>query len=99
MCLLIKGMKMPKNCEECILDHKFFKWLGCYKHVSGDTIADGKRSPACPLIELPTHGRIIDADALIAAGWQLSRDNIFTGKYEIALLSSVPTIIPGEESE
>ena len=66
MGLYIEGMEMPISCEECIIDHKFFKWLGCNKHVSRDTIIDGKRSPACPLIEVPEpHGRLIDADALV----------------------------------
>ena len=87
MSILIKGMEMPikKNGAVLII------------YPDGKcAFEDGKTYQAVPA---PTHGRIIDADALIAAGWQLSRDNIFTGKYEIALLSSVPTIIPGEESE
>ena len=66
MGVYINGMEMPKSCEECILDHKFFKWLGCNKHVSGDTIAEGKRSPACPLVPVPEpHGRLIDASEKI----------------------------------
>ena len=65
MGIYIPGMELPTCCETCILDHKFFKWLGCNKHVTGDTIADGQRSPACPLIEVPEpHGRLGDLDEL-----------------------------------
>lgn len=65
MSVLIRGMEMPQCCEECILGHKFFKWLGCNKHVTGSMIENGERSPSCPLIEVPPHGRLIDADALM----------------------------------
>lgn len=64
--IYIRGMEMPTKCVDCILDHKFFKWLECNKHVTGDMIKDGRRSPACPLIPVPDHGRLIDADALRA---------------------------------
>ena len=102
MGVYIKGMKMPKNCEECILDHKFFKWLGCYKHVSGDTIADGKRSPACPLIELPTHGRLIDADAFEKQNAYFWNRDFINPKYSDTLadlVNDAPTIIEAEEVE
>ena len=53
MSVLIKGMKMPKNCEDC----RFEDFGGCMFRV--------KRSD-CPLVEVPTpHGRLIDADELL----------------------------------
>ena len=95
MSVLIKGMEMPVpgayTCELGVLDENTAVL------TINTPIDEPQRSYR--LVPVPPHGRLIDADALIAAGWQLSRDNIFTGKYEIALLSSVPTIIPAEEGE
>jgi len=48
--VIVKGMGMPQNCDECIVNCDVF------------TFTD-KRSPDCPLVEIPTpHGRLIDAD-------------------------------------
>ena len=67
MSVLIKGMEMPKSCLDCKLTDSeyctcsvFDFWdddyyIGCY-------LSD--RAPWCPLIEIPPHGRLIDADAL-----------------------------------
>ena len=107
MGLYIKGMEMPKSCEECILDHKFFKWLGCNRHVSGDTIAEGKRSPACPLVPVPEpHGRLIDANEMFvefAIEGQRSKRYKLGEKWELnceeirSVISRLPTIIPASE--
>lgn len=49
--VLIKGMEMPKNCKQC-----FYRGSGCRsnKHNNG-------RPQDCLLIEIPPHGRLIDA--------------------------------------
>ena len=74
MSVVIKGMKMPKECRDCPLE--------MYYMNSGDTRCRAKnkilaedfkaipfdgRPDWCPLVEVPApHGRLIDADALIA---------------------------------
>ena len=103
MGIYIRGMEMPTSCEECILDHKFFKWLGCNKHVSRDMIVDGKRSPACPLIPVPPHGRLIDADELLSQ----YKGNIWTAQTDYAEglrdvandIKQAPAVIEAEEAE
>lgn len=73
MSVLIKGMKMPKNCEECDFCH----WSNLHQTgrcdrcddepVCADFGTDYKRTRArfCPLVEVPTpHGRLFDADEL-----------------------------------
>ena len=68
MSVLIKGMKMPENCLSC----RFLEVSSAYgdfcvlrkKTVKGFN----SRLKGCPLIELPPHGRLIDAEALIMAG-------------------------------
>ena len=99
--IYITGMEMPTKCGDCILDHKFFKWLECNKHVTGDMIKDGRRSPACPLIPVPDHGRLIDADALEYEEAYLN-GHYELGDVEIVTredIESAPTIIPADKEE
>lgn len=64
MSIIIKDMKMPKTCKECpFSDHE--AW--CL--IPGDWreryyMPEDERSEHCPLIELPSHGRLIDAKQL-----------------------------------
>ena len=69
MSILIKGMEMPKCCNDCR-----FAWIDTGHHWYceankpwGLDITDHVMSkhPDCPLIEVPKHGRLIDADALM----------------------------------
>jgi len=66
MSILIQGMAMPNRCFECIFlttVPNFFCLAGkrdlCAEH--GINIS---RPNWCPLIEVPPHGRLIDADEL-----------------------------------
>lgn len=65
MSILI-NMEMPKNCGECpfFMDEDF-TWCGRadYNICDGRVDRDSK-PPWCDLIEIPPHGRLIDADAL-----------------------------------
>lgn len=58
--ILIRDMEMPKHCGECGI-----KWCERWKKliVAGMSIAKS-RPTDCPLIELPPHGRLIDADKI-----------------------------------
>ena len=65
MSVLIKGMEMPKSCEECPLccDEAFGSYK-CYRVKGwGD---DNSRAYDCPIVEVPTpHGDLIDSDDVI----------------------------------
>lgn len=65
MSILIKGMKMPKSCVDCPMFDWDLEYLKC-KANDEFFIAKGewrtKRESTCPLIEIPPHGRLIDAD-------------------------------------
>ena len=67
MSVLIKGMEMPKSCEKCpCKTADAFGGLGC--QTTGYIPlrkANQDRPDWCPLIEVPPHGRLIDADAPI----------------------------------
>ena len=71
MSILIKGMKMPKNCCQCPMMRP-----GNYKGHAFPCTCHAKdcfpikpseldlRDGLCPLVEIKPHGRLIDADAL-----------------------------------
>ena len=70
MSVYIKGMKMPKSCSECptcrdgtTLDGDYWLMCGYNGKPLESEIAVGKPD-WCPLISIPSHGRLIDADAL-----------------------------------
>lgn len=76
MSVYIKGIKPPKNCDEC--DWSF----DCARsdHIDGYEMLGG-RPWGCPMVEVPPHGRLIDADK-----YEFPGD-----------LKDEPTIIPAEE--
>lgn len=55
MGVYVNGMEMPKNCGGCPLR------ASCVHRIYME-----ERPPDCPLVPVPPHGRLIDADALIA---------------------------------
>ena len=100
MSVLIKGIKIPKSCGVCIFDD--YGHCIMTKRYSGGSATHGRAS-FCPLAELPeSHGRLIDADALI-------RDH-FSPEHRIALseanktwmrkiINDAPTIVEAEGEE
>ena len=88
MSILIKGIKMPKSCGEC----KLRTAIGCCGNLPHNT-----RMLNCPLIELPLHGRLIDADALKAKRhWT---DDFYETEYvEVEDIDDAPTIIEANDS-
>ena len=62
MSILIKGMDLPKGCLSCDFCNPFVEEPYCRRLMQR---ANGvTRLPACPLIPIPDHGRLIDADKL-----------------------------------
>lgn len=77
MSVLIKGMEMPKSCSVCPmlegdrmdgLCHAASKWLDDDEHWTWYVYPEGDMDDSkpcnCPLVPVPPHGRLIDADAL-----------------------------------
>ena len=66
MSILIKGMEMPRDCEECRFS-EVIDGLGCIVTHLVILRRYGQDKPKwCPLIEVPTpHGRLIDAGELL----------------------------------
>lgn len=72
MSVLIRGMKMPKECRECYL-LEYYEYLGetqcsitrMMLAERGKPISFDGRPGWCPLVEVPEpHGRLIDAGKL-----------------------------------
>ena len=117
MGVYIKGIEMPKNCDKCIYSawSNFYQIYVCNavrknepalfdgKQTKSTAVARSARADNCPLIPVPPHGRLIDADALEnEAQMRLLEcnkyDNQFQKPYEVMrAIALAPTIIPTSE--
>lgn len=88
MGVYIKDMELPKFCMDCFgFNHEYHFCSVTDKDV------DCALPDWCPLVEVPLHGRLIDADALIAAHKEVCSRSM---KFNLDL---APTVIPAEEDE
>lgn len=97
MSILIKGMKMPGVCYECdFCNYGFCSQRERYVTAIQDRDAD------CPLIELPPHGRLIDADELeVCDGWLREAEEYSTHITFVYSndIDNAPTVVPAEEAQ
>lgn len=118
MSILIRGMEMPKSCGECEFrvdesETNVHEWIClinqyptfyCKKsqsHAEGEEYLQD-----CPLIEIPPHGRLIDADAMdtsiLQEGFSYAitrRELRYTPGEVRQKIANAPTIIEAEEGE
>lgn len=86
-----RGMQMPENCRECRVDGrdcKEWKWFDKWR---------AQRAPDCPLVSVPDHGRLIDADAL--EEYLVNDPYCLTIFDAINKLQGMPAIIPADKEE
>ena len=88
MSVLIKGMKMPSKCIRCPVNLYGRCLVNDDKDVSEAT-ADAVRYKDCPLVPVPPHGRLIDADAMCEG--RVRNDNV------VICAKCAPTVIPASE--
>jgi len=83
MGVLVKGMEMPKNCGIC-----------GFKDGCEFSVPLTERPFDCPIIKVPPHGRLIDADKIRyhSGTWEKGFDWVMQS--EIALM---PTVIPADK--
>ena len=70
MSVIIKGIEMPAVCDDCHFNYDCYRCSAIdgnkgYFFNDEDFDPSCNRLPDCPLIELPKHGRLIDADELM----------------------------------
>ena len=83
-------MEMPKTCDNCFLPLQYCPYAM-------------KPNGECPLVPVPEHGRLIDADALIKS-LSLDEDDAENGAsllmaIFLEVLKAAPTIIEAEEGK
>ena len=98
MGIYIKGMEMPDNCVECPLetDYGTCGYYSLFVEAGHDSEV-WKRRDDCPLVEVPPHGRLIDADALTTVTEMVNGEwKTYVEVFEVA---DAPTIIESEEED
>lgn len=111
MSVLIKGMEMPSSCDDCRLTNG----ISCYavpEYTEDEVVGRTDDRPDwCPLVEIPPHGRLIDADALRLlydfSGYKptgdMTEEEFDRLMYRLpvirAIIDEAPTIIEAEEGE
>lgn len=102
------NMEMPKSCADCKLGKKY-GLVGDYhcflldQYFTNNPKPPYKEKPdECPLIPVPPHGRLIDADALEVISYreipQGCEDTFDSGvMWLLEQIDLLPTIIPAEE--
>lgn len=108
MGVYIPGMEMPATCEKCpFLDYEEgFCFASVVKHESGwyestlcpGGIKDGRHDD-CPLVPVPEHGRLIDADKIPYKKIMLDDDDEFYYGVTQPYIDRMPTIIQAEPQE
>lgn len=102
MSILIPGMEMPTSCDICPLlydafdadysvcfaKNQFVQWRWA-SDSGAEQVHD--KPEWCPLVPVPPHGRLIDADALCEG--RVNNDNV------VICAKSAPTIIPADPAE
>ena len=109
MSVIIKGMEMPTCCFYCEMcyqdqDSEHCITSRCAAQEHKEIFPDKSvRDDDCPLIEVPPHGRLIDADALLKkfCGHCDGYEECGTNKvrvecYDLGLINHSPTIIEAE---
>jgi len=80
--IYIPGMEMPKDCGCCPFRHSVKDYDFCWafrphaRLISGYGISEN-----CPLVSVPDHGRLIDADALFFNENVIGKMMVFGGEY------------------
>ena len=103
MSILIKGMEMPPNCCQCPVNMEICK--RGYKYLLEHPELYDKRANDCPLVPVPEHGRLIDADRLRhshCAECTLYPDNCLGDECDwdsIFHIDHAPTIIPADPAD
>ena len=98
------NMEMPKNCGECLLAKLSPTGESLICNYMLSRVLWKERPFDCPLIPVPEHGRVIDADMLDVIGYcdipQGYEDTFDDGVMWLAeQIDLLPTIIPAEEDE
>lgn len=97
MSILIKGMEMPKSCSDCFAERCIGSDFGCDILGFDDantTCFTRERRKDCPLIAVPPHGRLIDADCCNDYFYEHMSDDMMIAAMNA--INEMPTIIESD---
>ena len=92
----IPGMAMPTSCERCPMldwDLDYIKCKATNRHFKMTECWRAIRVPDCPLIFVPAHGRLIEAERLKV----VFHRNVVNGDAFDQLIDIAPTVIPADK--
>ena len=91
MSVYIKGMEMPQNCASCgfVRQTEFLEDYCCLANDDGYITNIFWRLDDCPLVPVPDHGRLIDADAMC--------NGLALYNPVVIYAECMPTIIPADK--
>ena len=96
MSILIKGAKMPETCEECpvvtVCGECHYELV-----LEGEDFVPIYVKDSCPLVEVPPHGRLIDADKLEIERRTYETYDDYSKAFD--MIDNAPTVIESEEQE
>lgn len=95
--IYIPGMKLPESCyDNCPCQG--LHWCNVLKEITEPMT--GKRLDNCPLVEVPDHGRLIDADAL-RQDWLENGENeyVYDTNSFLDSIDDAPTVIPADHAD
>ena len=91
--IYIPGMEMPTSCGQCPFHDEDYRGKE-HCDIGWKRIGKAEEKPDwCPLVPVPPHGRLIDADALEHDFEKL----LFQDNWYYNSLHHAPTIIPASE--
>ena len=105
MSVYIKGMEMPKDCPCELLGVgydlicSFVGGIPCRVKEYYECCQNGTRPSWCPLVPVPPHGRLIDADAIRADIDEKRPGRSYEDAWALTVMDAAPTVIEAEEGE
>ena len=92
MSFLVTNRPIPKGCIDC-----WFKYDCTESVLLWHVPVAPARSPDCPLVPVPAHGRLIDEKDIITESGYIIADGMAC--IPIKYIAKSPTIIPAEEEK
>ena len=94
MSVLIINMEMPNTCKACVCSNYYERMDMILCDIMDKQLDEkqwkSERHHDCPLIEVPPHGRLIDADAI-------QDYNVETFGQRLLIIDTAPTVIEAED--
>lgn len=98
--IYINGMEMPTRCEDCFCYRNNAEYDYVYCNISSVNVRGhgNARLNNCPLVAVPDHGRLVDADAIDYDDyWWNKHYSARDCKQAEKMINEQPTIIPADK--